>query len=159
MNNRTAYNKWSKIYDTNENRTRDLEAMAIREMLFFLANNQKTLELGCGTGKNTDFLLKKSEKMVAIDFSENMLALAKLKFAANENIEFLQLDLREKWPIAGEQFSLVTVSLVLEHIRNLNHFFSETARVLKSDGYFIWANFTLSGSFWAKKPDLKAKMK
>ncbi len=32
MNNREAYNTWSESYDTVENKTRDLEARAIREM-------------------------------------------------------------------------------------------------------------------------------
>jgi hypothetical protein len=33
MNTQQAYDIWSEIYDTNINKTRDLEAIAIREVL------------------------------------------------------------------------------------------------------------------------------
>ena len=33
MNNREAYNSWSESYDTVENKTRDLEARALREIV------------------------------------------------------------------------------------------------------------------------------
>jgi hypothetical protein len=31
MNTQQAYNSWSEQYDTNENKTRDLEAISLRE--------------------------------------------------------------------------------------------------------------------------------
>jgi hypothetical protein len=33
MNVKKAYNKWAEQYDTNNNKTRDLEAMALRKNL------------------------------------------------------------------------------------------------------------------------------
>jgi len=33
MNVESAYNQWSVQYDTNENKTRDLEAVALRKTL------------------------------------------------------------------------------------------------------------------------------
>ena len=56
MNIREAYNHWSAQYDTNMNPTRDLEGVALREMLADLSFKQ-VLEIGCGTGKNTAWLL------------------------------------------------------------------------------------------------------
>ena len=57
MNNRQAYNLWSETYDTVENKTRDLEARALRESV--AGENLDILEIGCGTGKNTEWLLRK----------------------------------------------------------------------------------------------------
>ncbi len=49
MNNQQAYNAWSKTYDAVENKTRDVEARALRETV--TGENLDILELGCGTGK------------------------------------------------------------------------------------------------------------
>jgi ubiquinone/menaquinone biosynthesis C-methylase UbiE len=45
-----SYNRWASQYDTNTNRTRDLEATALRELLS-AARPERILEMGCGTGK------------------------------------------------------------------------------------------------------------
>jgi ubiquinone/menaquinone biosynthesis C-methylase UbiE len=50
MNIKEAYNHWAKQYDTNLNKTRDLEAVALRESLANISF-QTCLEIGCGTGK------------------------------------------------------------------------------------------------------------
>lgn len=52
MNVETAYNKWAEQYDTNENKTRDLEGVSLRKTLANI-NFEECLEIGCGTGKNT----------------------------------------------------------------------------------------------------------
>ena len=50
MNVREAYNAWSATYDAVENKTRDLEARALRESVS-AAEALDILEIGCGTGK------------------------------------------------------------------------------------------------------------
>jgi hypothetical protein len=52
MSVRKAYDTWSSSYDTDENKTRDLEAIALRTMLEAIPF-ENCLEIGCGTGKNT----------------------------------------------------------------------------------------------------------
>ena len=72
MNNQQAYNSWSQTYDEVENKTRDLEAKALREMI--AGENLDVLEIGCGTGKNTEFLQTIAKKLIGADFSAKMLA-------------------------------------------------------------------------------------
>lgn len=134
MNVEQAYNVWANNYDTVENKTRDLEANALRETVsaYRLLN---ILEIGCGTGKNTEWLVSKAEHLVATDFSAEMLAKAKEKIAA-ENVEFKQFDLREDWGFAENEFDLVTCSLALEHIENIDFVFAQANRVLHNDGRF-----------------------
>ena len=60
MNVKEAYKNWSKQYDTNINKTRDLEAISIRNVLSEIKFNT-CLEIGCGTGKNTEWLITKGE--------------------------------------------------------------------------------------------------
>lgn len=133
MDIQKAYNIWSKQYDTNENKTRDLEAKAIRKTL---ANVQfsSCLEIGCGTGKNTEWLISKAKHVIAVDFSEEMLLKAKEKIDSDK-VNFVQADINESWNFTNEKFELIIFSLVLEHIENLNHIFNEAAKVINTDGY------------------------
>lgn len=135
MNVQQAYNEWSETYDTVENKTRDTEARALRESV--AGENLEILEIGCGTGKNTGFLQTLAKKLIGADFSEEMLAIARTKIAGEE-VEFRQLDLRESWELPANSFDLVTCSLALEHIENIDFVFSEANRVLRRGGHFYF---------------------
>ena len=132
MGTKEAYNLWSEQYDTNTNKTRDLEATALRKTLERF-NFDRCLEIGCGTGKNTEWLLHKASHITAVDFSEEMIAKAKSKINSN-NVVFIQADIRDKWNFTSEQYDLVSFSLVLEHIENLDHIFREASRALLPGG-------------------------
>jgi len=133
MNVQQAYNSWSETYDAVENKTRDIEAMALRKSVS--GENLDILEIGCGTGKNTEFLQTKAAKLIGADFSAEMLEKAKAKIDA-ENVEFRQMDLREEWSFAENSFDLITCSLALEHIENIDFVFAQAARVLRNGGRF-----------------------
>ncbi len=133
MNNQQAYNAWSETYDAVENKTRDLEARVLREIVS--GDGLDILEIGCGTGKNTEFLQTKAAHLTAVDFSAEMLAKAREKITAAK-VEFRQLDLREEWDFGEKNFDLITCSLALEHIKNLAFVFAEARKVLRSGGRF-----------------------
>ena len=76
MEVKKAYNVWAEQYDTNENKTRDLEAISLRTTLADFSFNT-CLEIGCGTGKNTEWLLTKASHITAIDLSDEMLLINK----------------------------------------------------------------------------------
>ncbi|HKE58937.1 MAG TPA: methyltransferase domain-containing protein [Pyrinomonadaceae bacterium] len=131
-----AYDEWSHSYETNENRTRDLAAKVLRQQYPTLAHRD-VLEIGCGTGLNTQHLVAVSSRVLAVDFSPGMLERARANLDAT-NIEFAQLDLQQEWQIATSLFDLVVCTLVLEHIADLEHVFRETARVLRASGEFFF---------------------
>jgi ubiquinone/menaquinone biosynthesis C-methylase UbiE len=132
MDVKQAYDSWAGQYDTNVNRTRDLEAVALRTAL---AHGQfaHCLEIGCGTGKNTAWLLQKAGSVTAVDLSDEMLAMARHKIGA-PNVQFLQADITQPWSFASEQYDLATFSLVLEHIETLDEIFSKLAAVMMLNG-------------------------
>lgn len=126
-NIQAAYDRWAEFYDSNKNKTRDTEAIALREMLsghYF----DKCLEIGCGTGKNTLFLAEIAKNVTAVDFSDEMLAKAQLKILSN-NVTFKKADINESWHFIDGIYDLVTFSLVLEHIENLNTIFKKVETV------------------------------
>lgn len=134
MEIKEAYNSWAHQYDTNENKTRDTEAIALRATLGGL-HFGTCLEIGCGTGKNTEWLINKAEKLIAVDFSDAMLTNAKNK-VRSEKVQFIQADISEEWRFLNHsQFDIACCSLVLEHIENLNSIFEKLSKAVKPQGY------------------------
>lgn len=133
MDTRQAYNTWAEQYDTNDNKTRDLEAISLRTTLADFQFDS-CLEIGCGTGKNTEWLLTKANHVTAVDLSEEMLAKARMKINA-DNVRFYQADITGEWSFATINFGLVTFSLVLEHIEDLDDIFQKVSGSISAHGY------------------------
>jgi ubiquinone/menaquinone biosynthesis C-methylase UbiE len=132
MDVRESYDEWSGQYDSNENKTRDLEGVALRETLsgYLLENG---LEVGCGTGKNSLWLQSICKRLLAIDISAEMLSIAKKK-VASEKVTFLQANVNASWDFTSDQFDLITFSLVLEHIKDLQTVFEKAYTMLHRRG-------------------------
>ena len=132
MDVRQAYDQWSAQYDANRNRTRDLESTALREVLAGLSGGD-CLEIGCGTGKNTRWLADRCARVIAVDLSPSMLAVAREKVKA-EHVTFVEADILGPWTFAESRYDLVTFSLVLEHIEHLEPILRNVDGVLKPGG-------------------------
>jgi ubiquinone/menaquinone biosynthesis C-methylase UbiE len=129
-NVQAAYNQWANQYDTNQNRTRDLEAISLRETLA-TRDLGDVLEIGCGTGKNTEWLVTKAASVLSVDLSEEMLAKARQKVTDPKAV-FVQADITTPWVFAaGRAFDTVVFSLVLEHIQDLEMVFSKLSTVVR----------------------------
>ena len=126
------YNAWAHQYDYDINPTRDLDKSVTIESLsnidFF-----KVLELGCGSGKNTEWLITKADKLVGLDFSKNMLDQARKK-VKTDKVTFINTDLNENWPVNDNSFDLATINLTLEHIETLDHIFNSLFMKLTQGG-------------------------
>jgi predicted TPR repeat methyltransferase len=135
MNTKKAYDNWSSQYDTNLNKTRDLEALALQQTLAGIEFDS-CLEIGCGTGKNTAWLIGKAKEITAVDLSVEMLAKAKEKINS-ETVHFIQADILHDWDFVNKKYDLVSFSLVLEHIENLEPVFYQVSKVI-ADGGFVY---------------------
>jgi predicted TPR repeat methyltransferase len=133
MNTKKAYDNWSAQYDTNINKTRDLEAIALQQTLGDI-HFDSCLEIGCGTGKNTSWLINKAKEITAVDLSNEMLAKAKEKIDS-ERASFLQADILHDWNFVNKKYDLVSFSLVLEHIENLEPVFQKASEAIVPGGY------------------------
>jgi len=132
MNIQSAYNKWSSTYDEDKNFTRDLDSIVMKKNFSDLKINT-ILEIGCGTGKNTELLSRIGKKVYAFDFSEKMILKAKEKVKTN-NVAFTVTNINDRWQTENQVIDLITYNLVLEHIEDLNFIFSEAARSLVDQG-------------------------
>lgn len=127
------YDGWASTYDTVLNKTRDLEKTACRLTLSKIPFDT-VIELGCGTGKNTVWLAKKAKHVTAADFSGEMQAVAKQKVGGN--VTFALADITQTWNFASGKADLITCSLILEHVKDLDFVFREAARHLNIDAHF-----------------------
>ena len=130
---RLSYNEWAKNYDNDENKTRDLEAISLRSTLKEIPIGN-CLEVGCGTGKNSEWFATWAKEVIAVDFSEEMLVLADKKVRA-DNISFIHADITKDWFFADRLFDFIGFSLILEHIKHLEPIFERANKVLAEGGY------------------------
>lgn len=138
MSTQSHYDAWSAQYDSNENKTRDLEAVAVRKLLEPILFRY-VLEIGAGTGKNTVWYLSVANRICAVDLSGEMLAILKDKVDAIGNpeciTEVVQADITQPWNFGHGIHDLVSFSLMLEHIEQLAPVFAEVAQALMPGGH------------------------
>ena len=126
------YDAWAQQYDIDVNPTRDLDKIATIESLSKM-DFSNVLEIGCGTGKNTEWLITKANSLVGLDFSKKMLELA-LEKIKSDKVDFLNANLNHEWPVNDHSFDLATVNLTLEHIEKLDHIFWSLHKKLTGGG-------------------------
>jgi len=131
-----AYDRWAAQYDTDANDTRDLNAEVLRKQAF-IEEGDFVIELGCGTGLNTEWLAAQAGSIVATDVSEKMLDRARERL--DDSVTLCQLDVTEPWPFEASRFDAAAATLVLEHVEALGPVFREARRVLRDGGTFYLA--------------------
>lgn len=134
MSVQRSYDSWSATYDAVENKTRDLEKLVCRQILSEIPF-KTVIELGSGTGKNTEWLAIKADHVTAVDLSKEMQAIAREKITTG-NIDLKQADIKQPWNFTDLKADLITCSLILEHIEDLGPVFREGARNLRPQGHF-----------------------
>ena len=127
----SGYDAWASTYDSDDNPTRDLDGLVLDALLPDVTGLH-VLELGCGTGRNTERLSGAAE-VLALDLSEGMLALARDRVEAPD-VRFVQHDLQEGLPVPSASFDLVLEDLVLEHVPSVVPVLAEVCRVLVPGG-------------------------
>lgn len=134
-----AYDRWAAHYDADANRTREAAAAALAAAALPLAG-ARLVEAGCGTGRHTATFAALAAEVVALDFSEGMLARARARVEA-AHVQFRRHDLRSPWPVADGWADVVVSMLVLEHVDELAPVFREAARVLRAGGTWFLCEF------------------
>lgn len=103
------------------------------------------LDLGCGGGGNTRWLLSQGREVVACDLSRNAVDAV----ARDCGVEALCLDMREGLPFPDGRFGLVAADLSLHYFTEKETFFilGEIARVLSPGGALLFrVNSTADGN-------------
>lgn len=98
--------------------------------------NAKIVDLGCGSGSDTDFLLKKGFSVCSTDFSEEALKVLK---SLVPQAKALKVDLTEKLPFEDNEFDVVVADLSLHYFEWVltKQIETEIKRILKNEGIII----------------------
>ncbi|MDP2684722.1 MAG: methyltransferase domain-containing protein [bacterium] len=137
--NKLHFNKWSKFYDKDIiwGRYFSYGYDQVIKILNKDVNKDKKkviLDIGCGTGeleyKLTNFC--QIQKIVAIDFSEKMLNIAKLK-NDKKKVNFILSDL-DKIRFSNQSFDVIIILNVLHHTQDLNLLLKNISDWIRPDG-------------------------
>jgi SAM-dependent methyltransferase len=138
-----GYELWAESYDTTDNPIVAVDGLILPPMMDALGpwDGLSVLDAGCGTGRHTSWLARRAGRVLAMDFSEGMLAQARQRLIGAGNVVFYRQDLSSA-PFAGLADACVDrvlCALVGEHITNLATLFGEFRRVLRPGGWVLFS--------------------
>src|SRR5213078_664310 len=106
-----------------------------------VAKEMSILDVGCGPGYVSAAAAERGAKPIGLDFSAEMIAIAKKMFP---RIDFRRGD-AQNLPFANASFDRVVANFALLHLANPERAIAEAARVLKPGGRFgftTWAKLS-----------------
>lgn len=127
-----AYDGWAPYYDQPGNAMLEREQVMVRAILDTLPVGV-ALDAACGTGRHGAYLAGLGHRIIGVDISPGMLAVARMKLP---DAEFHHADWHAL-PIPDNHVDTVVSGLALAHVRDLGPVFAEFARVLKPGGHLV----------------------
>ena len=132
------YKNWANLYDTDMSSWGYAYPLQLNKILtnkLKLKKTIKILDAGCGTGYVAEVLSKLNYKNITgIDFSEEMLAIARSKKIYKK---LICQSLNEKIELRSKQFELIICTGVLTSGHVGPSAMHELVRLLKPQGFFI----------------------
>ncbi len=103
----------------------------------------RAVDIGCGTGELMLYLLPKTDKVIGVDHSAQMLNMARLKLEAHQFSDRVDLRLgeMEHLPLRDKEVEVATMSMVLHHSPLPQAGIEEANRVLLPGGILVIADF------------------
>jgi SAM-dependent methyltransferase len=124
-----GYGAWAPTYDTTPNPLTRLEETVVRELIDRVPPG-RALDAACGTGRHTRYLAAKGHRVVGVDGSAAMLAVARAQLPG---VEFRTGDLAAL-PAQTASADLAVCALALCHFPDLTGPMRELARVVRPGG-------------------------
>jgi ubiquinone/menaquinone biosynthesis C-methylase UbiE len=98
------------------------------------------LDLACGEGYNTRILAKMGARVIGVDFSEQMIKLARQREKQDRlGIKYYVSDAADLREFESKRFDVVTCFMALMDIELYEDAISEVARVLRKNGRFVFS--------------------
>ncbi len=100
----------------------------------------RTLDIGCGSGLITKVLAAASAEVVAVDVSEEAIAVSRDALGAKNNVRLVVADVFRSGNALGDRpgsFDLVVMSEVLEHIRDDEGALQTVRQLLGERGWLL----------------------
>lgn len=126
-----GYRRWAATYD-GPNPLVLLEEASVRPLLDPLPPGD-ALDAACGTGRYATYLLARGHRVVGVDASPEMLAVAHESAVAAD----LRVGDLSALPLEDASVDLAVCALALTHLRNLEQPLRELARVVRPGGWLV----------------------
>jgi len=127
-----VYRDWAPTYDDPGNGMIEREQPIVRGIVDTLPVGT-ALDAACGTGRHTAYLAELGHRVVGVDGSPQMLAIARERLP---QAEFHQADLHAL-PVPDDSADTVLCTLALSYVKDLAPVFAQFARVLRPGGHLI----------------------
>lgn len=145
----SAYNTIAKAYDGAYAENDDIDRKYLDEFIKKIEGGA-ILDMGCGTGGNTAYLIKKGINAIGIDASEGMVEVAKKAYPF--------LDIKRgnilNAPFEDKTFAGIVLAYVINHFNNigLQMLKQEIDRLLRDDGFVFISAHVGDGEKMEKDP-------
>lgn len=147
----TYWSRFAKDFEERNNYVVGKGDMDIIEKVLAEEKRLKNvLELACGNGTYSKILANNSTKLVATDFSQEMVAETKQRLKDIKKIEVKKAN-AQKLSFKKETFDTVFAANLLHIIENPQKVVQEAARVLKPKGKFMVVDLTIDGMSFVNK--------
>ncbi len=151
------WNKFSKTQLDSYTKTQISEKRLQRLMgNLNLIKDKVVLEIGCGSGRFTEVLLKYGAIVVSVDMSTAVIA-NKKNFPISDRHLIIQADLN-KLPFKDEVFDYIICVGVLQHTPDTFESINNSQRVLKKRGTYVLDHYTHTLSYYTKTTFLFRKV-
>lgn len=172
MNDETleAWNTNAEVWDKRMGDDgNDFHLLLVRpatERLLDVKPGSRILDIGCGNGLFARRLATLGAEVVAIDFSEQMIAYARTRTQSQENsIEYRVLDATDEAALLqlGEGYFDAAVSaMALMDMAEIDPLLQSLAKLLKPRGSFVFsvmhpASIALTSAWWQRKQKAMVK--
>ena len=135
--NEQFFEGYKKIRDNEVNANNLFEIPALFSMMPEL-KGKRVLDLGCGFGEHCkQFIEQGAQKVVGIDISEKMLAVAQ-KENANPNISYINMSMENIGEL-DEKFDVVVSSLAFHYVEDYAGVVKNIYNLLDKEGIFIYS--------------------
>lgn len=135
LNSEEGYDRYANLYGKSHAFLNTFEKGEFYSILGDI-KGKKILDVGCGDGRLTEWLLMSGAEVYAADISGNMIKKIEGKFS---KIKAFVCDIKEM-PFEDNFFDLVISAFVIVHLKTLPEAFDEVYRVLKPGGSFVLSN-------------------
>lgn len=130
---------WKKYLEENNGKELDfLSDLWIEKYsdIFINIPRGKAIDLGCGLGQYTDYLLSEGFDVFSCDISNEVLKTLKSR---NPKLKTLELDMTSTFPFKDNSIKLVFANLSIHYFdeASTKKLLAEIRRVLDRDGYFM----------------------
>ena len=131
MSNRSVEELDLQILDECQNYNKWIYALVKNDL------SEDILEVGCGIGRITEFLLENNRKVLSIDINNSHLKYIKNKFKDTDNFKSEFNDISSNNKPIDRSFMTITCFNVLHHIKKQDSALKNMCKLLDDDGKLI----------------------